>query len=207
MKFIFLGPPGAGKGTLSALASREFGIPHISTGDLFRKAIKDATELGKKVKAIIERGDLVPDEITVAIVEERLALEDAKNGFILDGFPRTIPQAVDLANISRIDKVINFVLPDEEIIKRLSGRRVCPKCGETFHVQFLPPKKENTCDTCGSALSTRKDDEVDSIKNRLDVYKKQTEPLINYYKGQGILLDIDASPPPGAIFATLKHLV
>lgn len=203
MNMIFLGPPGAGKGTMASKVKDEFNIPHISTGDLFRAAIKNQTELGVKVKSIIDKGDLVPDELTVALVEERLSEGDCGNGYILDGFPRTIPQADALAKISKIDSVINFTCKEEEVVRRLSGRRMCKECGSSFHIEFVPPKTENICDKCNGELYTRDDDKVDSIKNRLDVYKKSTEPLINYYTEKGTIKDIDASPKPDDVYIEL----
>lgn len=196
MNLIFLGPPGAGKGTLAGLVGREYGIPQISTGDLFRESVRGGTELGRKVKQIMDRGDLVPDDLTVALVKERLALPDAHQGFILDGFPRTIPQADALGKIARIDAVANFQVDDETVIRRLSGRRICRKCGAIYHVENIPPQVEGVCDRCGGELYTRSDDQIDAIRKRLQVYKQQTEPLIRYYRKKGLLRDIDASADP-----------
>ncbi len=207
MNLIFLGPPGVGKGTIAARVKVEFSIPHISTGDLFREAIKNQTKLGKEVQKIIEAGNLVPDELTVAMVQERLALGDVKKGFILDGFPRTIPQAESLEKISTIDRVVNFILADEAILMRLSGRRMCRSCGYSHHIIFMPPKVEGKCDKCGGELYIRKDDTEESIKNRLEVYKKQTEPLIAFYKAKGLLSDIDAAPEADRVFASTKKLL
>jgi adenylate kinase len=194
MNLIFLGPPGAGKGTTASKAATEFGIPHISTGDLFRAAIKNETELGLRVKAITEKGDLVPDDLTVEIVKERLQAPDSQKGYILDGFPRTIPQAEALSGFSSITRVLNFELDDHEVVERLSGRRVCKACGAGYHVRFMPPKKEGVCDVCGGELYTRKDDTIESIKNRLNVYSSQTSPLIDYYTKRQLLTDVDAKP-------------
>jgi adenylate kinase len=180
MKLIFLGPPGAGKGTLAGLVSKELGVPHISTGDIFRDAIKRGTELGNKVKEIVGRGDLVPDELTVSLVRERLSQPDAAKGFIFDGFPR----------------VVNFRISDDEVVRRLSGRRVCRNCGSIFNVDNVPPKKEGICDACGGPLYIRDDDSVHSIKNRLDVYKNQTEPLIAFYEKKKLLRNVDSSRTP-----------
>lgn len=196
MNLIFLGPPGAGKGTLAGLLGREYGIPQISTGDLFRESVRGGTELGRKVKQIMDRGDLVPDDLTVALVKERLALPDAHQGFILDGFPRTIPQADALGKIARIDAVANFQVDDETVIRRLSGRRICRKCGAIYHVENIPPKVEGVCDRCGGELYTRSDDQIDAIRKRLQVYQQQTEPLIRYYRNKGLLRNIDASADP-----------
>ena len=169
MNFIFLGPPGAGKGTLAAAVSALYGIPHISTGEIFRAAIKAQTPLGKKVKAIIDSGALVGDDITVELIRDRLAQSDAKNGFILDGFPRTINQAKQLEKIAKIDCAVNFDINDEAVVERLSGRRVCRKCSHNFHVVFMPPEKENTCTHCGGELYIRDDDKPEAIKRRLEV--------------------------------------
>jgi adenylate kinase len=196
MKLIFLGPPGAGKGTLAGLVSKERGILQISTGDIFREAIKKETPLGKKVKEIVGRGDLVPDDLTVSLVEERVAKDDVRKGYILDGFPRTIPQAEALAGFQKIDAVINFTAPDEVVIQRLSGRRICKTCGAIYHVQNMPSKKEGICDKCSGPLYTRPDDQIDSIKNRLEVYRQQTEPLIRYYRDKGLLHDVDSATTP-----------
>ncbi len=196
MNLIFLGPPGAGKGTLAGLVSKEYGIPQISTGDIFRDAIKRETELGKKVKEIVGRGDLVPDELTVSLVRERLGQPDAGSGYILDGFPRTIPQAEALGEFQGIDAVVNFTISDAIVIERLSGREVCKNCGAIYHVKNMPSKVKGVCDRCGGPLYTRPDDTLESITNRLDVYKKQTEPLINYYRKKELLRDIDSSKSP-----------
>lgn len=193
MNLIFLGPPGAGKGTTASELKTRLGIPHISTGDLFRAHMKNQTPLGKQVQKIIEAGDLVPDDITTQMVRERVSEDDAKNGFILDGFPRTIPQAQALEGFIKIDLVVNFELDDETIIKRLSGRRVCKNCGYGHHIIFMPPKQEGICDKCGGELYTRKDDQIDSIKNRLEVYKKSTQPLIDYYNEKKLLENFDSS--------------
>ncbi|MEW5818099.1 MAG: adenylate kinase [Spirochaetota bacterium] len=207
MELIFLGPPGAGKGTMAIKASQEYKIPHISTGDLFRNEIKNQTELGKKVKSILDSGDLVPDEVTLEIVRNRLSRDDAENGFILDGFPRTIPQAEGLSKLQAIKKVISFSLTDEAVIERLSGRRVCKACGKNYHIKFMPPKVSGKCDVCSSELFTRADDKIESIKNRLSVYRKQTEPLIQFYDKQKLLTEIDASPEPGEVFNALKKII
>ncbi|MDC7225545.1 MAG: adenylate kinase [Spirochaetales bacterium] len=199
MKLIFLGPPGAGKGTIASKICENLGIPHISTGDLFRKAIKNQTELGKKVQQIIESGDLVPDALTVALVKERLNNPDVEKGYILDGFPRTIGQADSLSEFSSIDAVINFTITDDQVIKRLAGRRLCKNCGAGYHVDTVKPKEEGICDKCGGELIIRPDDAPEAIKNRLAVYYESTEPLIDYYRQKGILNDVDGSPEVAAV--------
>ncbi len=204
MNFIFLGPPGAGKGTLAAAVSALYGIPHISTGEIFRAAIKAQTPLGKKVKAIIDSGALVGDDITVELIRDRLAQSDAKNGFILDGFPRTINQAEQLEKIAKIDCAVNFDINDEAVVERLSGRRVCRKCSHNFHVVFMPPEKENTCTHCGGELYIRDDDKPEAIKRRLEVYRAQTAPLIDFYRSKNLLKNIDAKPATDIILADFK---
>lgn len=204
MNFIFLGPPGAGKGTLAAAVSALYGIPHISTGEIFRAAIKAQTPLGKKVKAIIDSGALVGDDITVELIRDRLAQSDAKNGFILDGFPRTINQAEQLEKIAKIDCAVNFDINDEAVVERLSGRRVCRKCSHNFHVVFMPPEKENTCTHCGGELYIRDDDKPEAIKHRLEVYRAQTAPLIDFYRSKNLLKNIDAKPATDIILADFK---
>jgi len=207
MKLIFLGAPGAGKGTIAKMVMEKYNIPQISTGDIFRENIKSMTELGKKAKEYLDKGELVPDEITVGMVKERLAKDDCKNGYILDGFPRTIPQADALENIGRIDKVIDFQARDDVIIQRLSGRRTCKKCGAIFHVVNIPPKVEGICDKCGGELVQRSDETEDVIKNRLEVYKKQTAPLIDYYEKKGMLAAVDANTSPEPIFAATVKVI
>ena len=206
MNFIFLGPPGAGKGSLAVKAAAEYGIPHISTGDIFRAAIKNETPRGLKVKVIIDAGSLVSDEITCALVKERLEEPDAKNGFILDGFPRTIPQAEAFSAICTDVAVVNFQISDEAVIKRLSTRRVCKKCGANFNILTLPPKKEGVCDACSGELFQRDDDKQDSILHRMNVYREQTEPLIDFYRQQGQLTDIDGATQTPQLLDTFKQL-
>ena len=184
--------------------SPAYKIPHISTGDLFRSNIKNNTELGKKVKEILASGSLVPDEVTIAMVDNRLKEEDAANGYILDGFPRTIKQADALAEMSRIDAVINFVLDSDEIIRRLSGRRVCPSTGRTYHITSNPPKVEGIDDETGEKLVQRDDDKPEAIRHRLEVYKASTEPLIAYYRNLGLIIDLDCSSSPESILEDLK---
>ncbi len=193
MKLIFLGAPGAGKGTLAKEISRQYSVPQVSTGDLFRDAVKNETELGKQVKGIMERGDLVPDELTVELVRERLGQSDCQRGYILDGFPRTIRQAEALDGFQTLDAVVNFNIGDEVVVRRLSGRRVCRSCGAIYHVENRPPKIEGKCDRCGGELYIRDDDRIESIRQRLKVYEEQTEPLIDYYREKNLLRDIDSS--------------
>ena len=207
MNLIFLGPPGAGKGTAAGKISEEYKIPHVSTGDLFRAAIKDESPLGKQVKAVLDRGDLVSDELTVAIVRERLERLDTRDGYILDGFPRTIPQADALTGFSRVDGVLNFVLADDAIVERLSGRRVCRSCGRGYHIKFMRPKVEGVCDVCGGELYTRKDDNIEAITNRLEVYRRQTEPLIEFYKARRLLRDVDAAPDAETVLTAVKSVL
>jgi adenylate kinase len=204
MKLIFLGPPGAGKGTLAGLISREYSIPQISTGDIFRDAIKRETELGKKVKEIVGRGDLVPDELTVSLVRERLSQPDAQKGYILDGFPRTIPQAEALGTFQKLDAVVDFAIDDALVIERLSGREICKNCGAIYHVKNMPSKVKGVCDKCGGPTYTRPDDSLESIKNRLEVYREQTEPLIAYYGKKNLIRKIDSSKSPEDTHAQIR---
>jgi adenylate kinase len=207
MKMIFLGPPGAGKGTLAVKAVDILKVPHISTGAIFREAIAAQSPLGLKVKAIIDAGKLVDDGTTIELVKERLAQADAQKGYILDGFPRTIPQAEALAQFSVVDKVVNFDIPDSGVLERLGGRRVCRKCGFNFHVVFIKPKVENVCDHCGGEVYTRDDDRPEAVQKRLEVYRAQTAPLIDFYRKQGILVDIDASPQIDEIVVNFKRVL
>ena len=189
MKLILLGAPGAGKGTQAEIISEKYNIPTISTGNIIRAALKNGTEMGLKAKAYIDSGRLVPDDVVIGIIKERLAADDCQNGFILDGFPRTIPQAEALDDMGiAIDAALSIEVSDREIVKRMSGRRVCEKCGASYHIEFKKPSKEGVCDTCGGALVIRKDDEPDTVLDRLDIYHKQTEPLKNYYSAQGKLI-------------------
>ena len=203
MRLVFLGPPGAGKGTIAAKAKLVYSIPHISTGDLFRANIKNGTELGRRVQAILAAGDLVPDEVTIDMVRERLKEEDALKGFILDGFPRTIAQAGALGAMTDLDRVVNFVLDKEDIVKRLSGRRVCKSTGRTYHILYNPPKVEGIDDETGEALIQRDDDKEEAIRNRLEVYEASTAPLIAYYRDKGLLVDIDASKSPDEVLSSM----
>ncbi len=204
--FIFLGPPGAGKGSLAVKVAEDYKIPHISTGDIFRANIKAQTPLGVKVKAIIDSGSLVSDELTFELVKDRLAQDDCKNGYILDGFPRTIPQAEMLEKLVDDVKVVNFEIQDEIVIRRLSTRRVCKACGANFNVLTLPPKVEGVCDKCGGELYQRDDDKQESIMHRMDVYREQTEPLINFYKNKGKITDLDASIETDVLLGKFKEL-
>ena len=191
MKLILLGAPGAGKGTLAARLVEKMGIPSVSTGNILREAIKNDTPLGRDAKAYMDKGQLVPDSVVIGMLKERIQEEDCQNGFILDGFPRTNPQAEALDQISVIDCVLSLEIPDEQIEKRLSGRRVCLKCGATYHVENMPPKKEGICDVCGDPIVTRKDDAIEVVRDRLATYHEQTEPLKAFYGNKGIVKSID----------------
>jgi len=204
MNLIFLGPPGAGKGTLAGKAVDILAVPHISTGAIFRSAIAARTPLGVKVKEIIDSGKLVDDDTTIELVKERLAQDDALKGYILDGFPRTIPQAEALAQFAKIDKVVNFDIPDSGVLERLGGRRVCRKCGFNFHMVFNMPKIENVCDFCEGEIYTRDDDRPEAVQKRLEVYRAQTAPLIDFYRNQDLIIDIDARPMVDEIVIEFK---
>lgn len=198
MKIIMLGAPGAGKGTHAKKISEKYNIPHISTGDIFRANIKQGTELGKKAKEYMDQGLLVPDELTCDLVMDRIQQDDCKNGFVLDGFPRTIPQAEALTAAlekinEKMDYALDIELADEKIVNRMSGRRVCAQCGTPFHIVNIPPKKEGICDSCGGELQFRADDQPETVLKRLNVYHEQTQPLIEYYSKQGILKEIDGT--------------
>ena len=206
MNFVFLGPPGAGKGSLAVKVAADYQIPHISTGDIFRANIKAQTPLGVKVKAIIDSGSLVSDELTFELVKDRLAQDDCKNGYLLDGFPRTIPQAEMLDSLVADLKVVNFKIADEIVIGRLSTRRVCKACGANYNIKTLPPKVEGVCDKCGGELYQRDDDKQESILHRMDVYREQTEPLINYYKNKGKITDLDASIETDILLGEFKKI-
>lgn len=211
MKLILLGPPGAGKGTQSVVLAREYGIPHISTGDMLREAIKEGLPLGLKAKSFMDKGGLVPDEVVTGIVIERLKKPDTKKGFILDGFPRTLRQAQDLDEelnkiASRIDLIIYFATSTKVAIERLSGRRVCKNCGFNYHIKNIPPKKEGICDKCGGALFHRLDDKEETVKNRLKVYEDQTKPLIEYYTKKGILKKVSGDLGVDGLFKVLSEI-
>ncbi len=212
MKIIMLGAPGAGKGTQAKQIAAKYNIPHISTGDIFRANIKNGTELGKKAKEYMDQGLLVPDELTCDLVMDRIAEDDAKNGFVLDGFPRTIPQAEALtAALEKIGQKMDFAIdvdvPDENIVNRMSGRRACLKCGATYHIVAIPPKKEGICDACGSELVQRDDDKPETVQKRLDVYHEQTQPLIDYYSKQGILKSVDGTVPMEEVFKAITSIL
>ena len=205
MKIVMLGAPGAGKGTQAIKIADKYDIPHISTGDIFRANIKGGTELGQKAKSYIDKGELVPDEVTIGMLLDRIAQDDCKNGYVLDGFPRTIPQAESLTEAlksqgDQIDFALNIDVPDEAIIERMSGRRACPKCGATYHIVYAAPKTENICDKCGTELIIRSDDKPETVKDRLNVYHQQTEPLIAYYKIAGVLREVDGTQDLPKVF-------
>ena len=212
MKIIMLGAPGAGKGTQAQMIADKYGIPHVSTGDIFRENVKNGTELGMEAKKYMDQGALVPDELTVRILLDRVAQDDCKNGYVLDGFPRTIPQAEVLDKAIKelgvkIDYAIDVEVPDENIIRRMSGRRACLSCGSTFHIEHVPPKKEGICDRCGKELILRDDDKEETVKNRLDVYHKQTQPLIDYYTGQNILKTVDGTADMMDVFTAITEIL
>ena len=212
LKIIMLGAPGAGKGTQAKKIAAKYSIPHISTGDIFRANIKNNTELGQKAKTYMDKGELVPDELVVDLIMDRFKEPDCANGYVLDGFPRTIPQAEALdkalnAQNESVDYAINVEVPDENIINRMSGRRSCKDCGAIFHVQYNPPKKENCCDVCGGELILRDDDKAETVKKRLDVYHEQTAPLIAHYKEAGSLHEIDGTQDIKVVFEEIKSIL
>ena len=212
MKILLMGPPGAGKGTQAENLVQTFSIPHISTGDMFRAAVKEGTELGKQAKACMDSGKLVPDDVTIGIVRDRLAKKDCDKGFILDGFPRTVEQADALAGILEglnqpLTKVLNIHVPSEDLIERAIGRRICKSCGATYHVKFNPPKVENVCDECNGNLYQRADDNEETMRNRLSVYEDSTRPLTEYYKKAGIYLEIDGRQPIDKVTEELVNVL
>lgn len=205
MKIIMLGAPGAGKGTQAKQIAKKFSIPHISTGDIFRANIKENTELGKKAKEYMDQGMLVPDSLTLELIMDRFSNADCANGYVLDGFPRTIPQAEALTKAladksEKIDFAINVEVPDESIVNRMSGRRACLTCGATYHIKYNAPTKENICDTCGAELVLRDDDKPETVLKRLSVYHEQTQPLIDYYKNEGVLREVDGTQDMNKVF-------
>ena len=212
MKILMLGAPGAGKGTQAKKIAAKYAVPHISTGDIFRANIKEGTELGLKAKQYMDQGLLVPDEVTIGMLLDRIHQADCNGGFILDGFPRTIPQAESLTRAlaetgEAIDFAIDVDVPDANIVNRMGGRRACLKCGATYHVEFAPPKTENICDVCGAELVLRDDDKPETVQKRLAVYHEQTQPLIDYYKGKGVLHSVDGTQPMDAVFTSITEIL
>ena len=212
MKIIMLGAPGAGKGTQAKMIADKYGVPHISTGDIFRANIKNGTELGKKAKTYMDQGLLVPDELVCDLVVDRIQQDDCKKGYILDGFPRTIPQAESLDKAlqaigEKMDYAIDVEVPDENIVKRMGGRRACVGCGATYHLVYAPTKKEGICDVCGGELILRDDDKPETVQKRLGVYHEQTQPLIDYYKNQGILREVDGSVDMEDVFKEILNIL
>ncbi|MGI9860722.1 adenylate kinase [Moorella naiadis] len=212
MRLVLLGPPGAGKGTQAAAISQRLNILHISTGDMFRAAIKEGTPLGRRAEAYLQAGSLVPDEVTIGLVQERLEQQDCRAGFLLDGFPRTVVQAEALdawlaSRVEKLDAVIDIEVPRDDLLERLTGRRVCPRCGATYHVRYNPPAVAGKCDNCGGELIQRADDTEATVSKRLDVYTQQTAPLITYYRQRGLLQEIDGSQAiPAVTLAVGKAL-
>lgn len=212
MRIILLGPPGAGKGTQAKLISEKFSISHISTGDIFRKNISEKTPLGVKAKEYMDKGLLVPDELTIDIVKDRLTNEDCKNGFLLDGFPRTVKQAEALEDFLKtrdenIDTALLIHVPSEFILDRMTGRRVCPACGASFHIKFNPPKVDGVCDLCGSNIVQRKDDSEETVKERIDVYERQTQPLVDFYESNDKLFKVDGTQTIDHVFMVISDYI
>lgn len=212
MRIIMLGAPGAGKGTQAKIIADEYGIPHVSTGDIFRANIKNGTQLGMEAKQYMDQGLLVPDELTVKILLDRVAQEDCQNGYVLDGFPRTIPQAEVLDKAleelsETVDYAINVDVPDENIVRRMGGRRACPSCGATYHIEHIPPRTEGVCDACGQELVLRDDDKPETVQNRLNVYHEQTQPLIDFYKAKGVLRTVDGTMDMKDVFAAIRAIL
>ena len=212
MKIIMLGAPGAGKGTQAKMIADKYSVPHISTGDIFRANIKNGTELGMEAKKYMDQGQLVPDELTVKILLDRVAQDDCQNGYVLDGFPRTIPQANVLDEAlsklgEKIDFAVNVDVPDENIIRRMGGRRACVSCGATYHIEHVPPKAEGICDRCNSELILRDDDKPETVKNRLEIYHEQTKPLIEFYEAKGVLKNVDGTVDMKDVFAAIVSIL
>ena len=212
MKIVMLGAPGAGKGTQAKKIAGKYGIPHVSTGDIFRANIKNGTKLGMQAKAYMDAGNLVPDEITIGMLLDRIHQEDCEKGYVLDGFPRTIPQAERLTAALKergesIDYAIDVDVPDENIIRRMSGRRACLSCGATYHIVYNAPKKEGVCDQCGEPLVLRDDDKPETVQNRLNVYHRQTQPLIDYYKKEGVLAQVDGTQDMEHVFQDIVKIL
>jgi adenylate kinase len=207
MKLVIFGPPSAGKGTQAQKLSKKYGIPQVATGDLLRKAVADKTPLGLKIKSVLDQGRLGPDDLIVQVIKERVAKPDCKNGYLLDGFPRTMGQAKELEKMTSIDLVLNIVVDFEALVERAVGRRTCPKCSAVYHIKFNPPMNEGICEKCGSKLIQRDDDKEDTVRNRLKVYMEQTAPLIEYYRKKGKLVDIDGSGGIDAVFAQMVDAI
>ncbi|WP_017185221.1 adenylate kinase [Alkalibacillus haloalkaliphilus] len=212
MNLILMGLPGAGKGTQAEKIVEKYNIPHISTGDMFRSAIKEGTPLGKEAKSYMDQGDLVPDEVTVGIVKERLSKPDCDKGFLLDGFPRTVAQAEALENLlselnTKLDYVLHVQVPENKLVDRLTGRRICPECGATYHVEFNPPKEDGKCDVDGETLMQREDDQPETVKNRLKVNMEQTQPLLDYYGDKGYLVDVNGDQHIDDVFVQIDEKI
>ena len=207
MKLVFIGPPGIGKGTYAKAISQKYGIPHISTGDIFREEIAKGSELGRKVKEYVDKGLLVPDEIVVEVVRKRLSQPDCAKGFILDGFPRTLKQAEALDRITRIDAVLLFNAPLEIIIERVSGRRICPNCGAIYHIKWRPPKTPDICDVCGARLIRRHDDDPEVVRRRYEIYLETFTPIIEYYRRKGLLVEVDASHEAEKVIMEIERIL
>jgi adenylate kinase len=207
MKLVIFGPPSAGKGTQAQKLSKQYGIPQVATGDLLRKAVADKTPLGLKIKSYLDQGKLGPDEVIVQLIKERVAKPDCKNGFLLDGFPRTMGQAKELERMTDIDLVLSIVVDFESLVERAVGRRTCPKCSAVYHIKFNPPMNAGICEKCGSKLIQRDDDKEETVRNRLKVYQEQTAPLIEYYRKKGKLVDIDGSGGIDAVFAQMVDAI
>lgn len=207
MRLVFMGPPGVGKGTYATAVSKEFGIPHISTGDMIREEMKSGSELGVKLREYVEKGLLVPDELVTEMVRKRLSNADCSLGFILDGYPRTLKQVEDLDKITKIDLVVNFTARDEVIIDRISGRRVCRNCGTIYHIKYMPPKTPGVCDKCRGELYQREDDKPEVVKRRLEVYRQQFAAIIDYYRARGLLAELDASEQAEVVIPRVFELL